>query len=128
MLPDHVNIILLSATVPNAKEFADWVGWVFAFLIVRIWSNDLFRRTKKKDIYVIYTAKRPVPLEHYLYANREIYKIVDASGEFIGKGYVPDRPESLLLKIVIAIRTPGKPWSPSNRRSAKPQAFRPSNG
>lgn len=29
MLPDHVNIILLSATVPNAKEFADWVGWVF---------------------------------------------------------------------------------------------------
>lgn len=28
MLPDHVNIILLSATVPNAKEFADWVGYL----------------------------------------------------------------------------------------------------
>ncbi|KAI0304630.1 antiviral helicase [Russula brevipes] len=70
MLPDHVNIILLSATVPNAKEFADWVG-----------------RTKKKDIYVIYTAKRPVPLEHYLYASREMYKIVDAGGQFIGQGY-----------------------------------------
>jgi antiviral helicase SKI2 len=27
MLPDHVNIILLSATVPNTKEFAEWVGW-----------------------------------------------------------------------------------------------------
>ncbi|KAG6842412.1 hypothetical protein C0991_007542 [Blastosporella zonata] len=27
MLPDHVNIILLSATVPNTKEFADWVGY-----------------------------------------------------------------------------------------------------
>ena len=26
MLPDHVSIILLSATVPNAREFADWVG------------------------------------------------------------------------------------------------------
>lgn len=26
MLPEHVNIILLSATVPNAREFADWVG------------------------------------------------------------------------------------------------------
>jgi antiviral helicase SKI2 len=26
MLPEHVNIILLSATIPNTKEFADWVG------------------------------------------------------------------------------------------------------
>lgn len=26
MLPEHVTIILLSATVPNTKEFADWVG------------------------------------------------------------------------------------------------------
>lgn len=26
MLPAHVNIILLSATVPNTKEFAGWVG------------------------------------------------------------------------------------------------------
>ncbi|KAI0035130.1 antiviral helicase [Vararia minispora EC-137] len=70
MLPDHVNIILLSATVPNAREFADWVG-----------------RTKKKDIYVIYTAKRPVPLEHYLYAGREMYKIVDSERRFLAQGY-----------------------------------------
>ncbi|CEG64789.1 Putative Dead deah box rna helicase [Rhizopus microsporus] len=62
MLPAHVNIILLSATVPNTREFAGWVG-----------------RTKKKDIYVISTLKRPVPLEHYLYANRDIYKIVAAN-------------------------------------------------
>ncbi|KAF8910025.1 ATP-dependent RNA helicase [Gymnopilus junonius] len=70
MLPDHVNIILLSATVPNTKEFADWVG-----------------RTKKKDIYVISTPQRPVPLEHYLYAGREIYKIVDAQRNFVSQGY-----------------------------------------
>ncbi|KAG8834790.1 hypothetical protein FRC17_007107 [Serendipita sp. 399] len=70
MLPDHVNIILLSATVPNAKEFADWVG-----------------RTKRKDIYVISTPKRPVPLEHYLYAGKETHKIVNASGTFLGDGY-----------------------------------------
>ncbi|CAK5264477.1 unnamed protein product [Mycena citricolor] len=70
MLPDHVNIILLSATVPNTKEFADWVG-----------------RTKKKDIYVISTAQRPVPLEHYLYAGREMYKIVDSRRNFLALGY-----------------------------------------
>ncbi|KAG6873825.1 hypothetical protein C0995_010437 [Termitomyces sp. Mi166 len=80
MLPDHVNIILLSATVPNTKEFADWVG-----------------RTKKKDIYVISTAQRPVPLEHYLYAGRELYKIVDAKRNFLGQGY-KDASEALRRK------------------------------
>lgn len=63
MLPDHVGIILLSATVPNAVEFADWVG-----------------RTKKKEIFVISTLKRPVPLEHFLFAGKDIHKIVDSNG------------------------------------------------
>lgn len=26
MLPDHVGLIMLSATVSNAREFAEWVG------------------------------------------------------------------------------------------------------
>ncbi|KAJ3253011.1 hypothetical protein HK103_001021 [Boothiomyces macroporosus] len=70
MLPAHVNLILLSATVPNTKEFADWVG-----------------RTKQKNIYVISTLKRPVPLEHHLFIDKEIYKIVDSNKNFIAKGY-----------------------------------------
>lgn len=70
MLPDHVNLILLSATVPNTKEFASWVG-----------------RTKKKDIYVISTPKRPVPLEFYLWANKNLFKVVDANGKFLNQGY-----------------------------------------
>ena len=45
------------------------------------------RRTKKKDIYVISTAKRPIPLEHYLYAGKELWKIVDASRTFSNQGY-----------------------------------------
>lgn len=70
MLPDHVSLILLSATVPNTHEFASWVG-----------------RTKKKDIYVISTPKRPVPLEHYLWANKNIHKIVDSDRKFLEKGW-----------------------------------------
>ncbi|KIR81186.1 antiviral helicase SKI2 [Cryptococcus gattii EJB2] len=70
MLPEHVNIILLSATVPNTKEFADWVG-----------------RTKKKDIYVISTPMRPVPLEHFLWAGRETHKIVSSQSKFLMEGY-----------------------------------------
>jgi antiviral helicase SKI2 len=70
MLPEHVTLILLSATVPNTKEFASWVG-----------------RTKKKDIYVISTLKRPIPLEHYLWADKAMYKIVNADKQFIEKGW-----------------------------------------
>ncbi|KAI1080116.1 antiviral helicase [Whalleya microplaca] len=66
MLPEHVTLILLSATVPNTYEFASWVG-----------------RTKQKDIYVISTPKRPVPLEHYLWANKDIYQIVDHQKRFL---------------------------------------------
>ncbi|KAI8491590.1 Helicase SKI2W [Branchiostoma belcheri] len=76
MLPEHVNIILLSATVPNTMEFADWIG-----------------RTKKKKIYVISTLKRPVPLEHFLYTgnskqtSKERFLIVDSARNFLTKGY-----------------------------------------
>ncbi|GAB7350630.1 hypothetical protein MBLNU459_g1193t1 [Dothideomycetes sp. NU459] len=70
MLPEHVTLILLSATVPNTYEFASWVG-----------------RTKKKNIYVISTPKRPVPLEHYLWAGKEMHKIVNSDKQFVEKGW-----------------------------------------
>ncbi|XP_078063983.1 superkiller complex protein 2, partial [Mustelus asterias] len=76
MLPDHVNLILLSATVPNTLEFADWIG-----------------RIKQKKLYVISTMKRPVPLEHHLYTGNsqktqnELFLLVDAQGNFLTKGF-----------------------------------------
>ncbi|XP_044161836.1 helicase SKI2W [Bufo gargarizans] len=76
MLPEHVNIILLSATVPNTVEFADWIG-----------------RIKKKKLYVISTTKRPVPLEHFLYTGNsqktlnQFFLLLDATGTFQTKGY-----------------------------------------
>ncbi len=70
MLPEHVTLVLLSATVPNTYEFASWVG-----------------RTKKKDIYVISTPKRPVPLEHFLWADKAMHKIVDADKKFLDQGW-----------------------------------------
>ena len=78
MLPEHVNIIMLSATVPNTFEFADWVG-----------------KTKKKKVFVISTYKRPVPLEHYLFtaqamgpaAAKELFKLVDSTGNMLLQGH-----------------------------------------
>ncbi|KAH9503390.1 Helicase SKI2W [Bulinus truncatus] len=77
MLPAHVSVILLSATVPNCMEFADWVG-----------------RIKQKKIYVVSTLKRPVPLEHYLYTGNsiktcnEMFLLIDAKGSFLNSGYI----------------------------------------
>ena len=47
-----------------------------------------FRRTKEKDIFVIKTSKRPVPLEHFLYGDGELYKIVDEKNNWLSQGYV----------------------------------------
>ncbi|KAM0025894.1 putative RNA helicase [Helianthus debilis subsp. tardiflorus] len=68
MLPRHINFVLLSATVPNTIEFADWIG-----------------RTKQKQIRVTGTTKRPVPLEHCLFYSGEVYKICEQE-KFISQG------------------------------------------
>jgi antiviral helicase SKI2 len=76
LLPPHVIIVMLSATVPNTLEFADWVG-----------------RTKKKQVFVISTPKRTVPLEHSLYlgfnqnVNTRMHLVLDSSNNFISEGY-----------------------------------------
>ncbi|MFS7978053.1 putative RNA helicase [Helianthus anomalus] len=68
MLPRHINFVLLSATVPNTIEFADWIG-----------------RTKQKQIRVTGTTKRPVPLEHCLFYSGQVYKICEQE-KFISQG------------------------------------------
>lgn len=65
MLPDYVQILLLSATVPNYLEFADWVGF-----------------TKKKEIVAIATKHRPVPLLHYICAFDSMYLVMDENNKF----------------------------------------------
>ncbi|PRP78199.1 hypothetical protein PROFUN_13996 [Planoprotostelium fungivorum] len=100
MLPAHVNIILLSATVPNTYEFADWVG-----------------RTKKKKIWVISTMKRPVPLEHYLYTSGEVYKIVDNKLNFLSGGYraittaLKDKGKNKMLPAAAKSKAQQNEWS-----------------
>ena len=61
MLPPHVNIVMLSATVPNKVEFADWVGGI-----------------RQKAMHICGTNKRPVPLQHNLYFNKMLYPVCTA--------------------------------------------------
>ena len=49
MLPDSCQYALLSATIPNAHEFARWIA-----------------TTHSKKCHVVSTDFRPVPLQHYI--------------------------------------------------------------
>ncbi|THD18830.1 Helicase SKI2W [Fasciola hepatica] len=77
MLPKHVVLVMLSATVPNTLEFADWLG-----------------RIRGSEIHVVATDKRPVPLEHYLFTgldgqatSKQLHLVVDRHGQFHVPGY-----------------------------------------
>ena len=50
LLPDNVRYVFLSATIPNARQFASWICHLH-----------------KQPCHVVYTDYRPVPLEHYIF-------------------------------------------------------------
>lgn len=70
MLPPYVKFVLLSATVPNTFEFANWIG-----------------RTKEKNIYVISTSKRPTPLEINIWAKDQIIPVIDEHRQFLDNNF-----------------------------------------
>ena len=63
MLPPHVKLVMLSATVPNYLEFSDWVG-----------------RARNQKVYVQMTLHRPVPLVHQVYCNGELWDLIEPDG------------------------------------------------
>ncbi|KAI0987402.1 hypothetical protein GJ496_000156, partial [Pomphorhynchus laevis] len=71
LIPPHVKFVMLSATVPNAVEFADWVGY-----------------TKRRQVRVISTVQRPVVLQHYIYLpSGDMFLLRSGEGQFLHKGY-----------------------------------------
>ncbi|KAF2086112.1 putative ATP dependent RNA helicase [Saccharata proteae CBS 121410] len=67
LLPDKVRYVFLSATIPNAMQFAEWVT-----------------KTHNQPCHVVYTDFRPTPLQHYFFpAGADgIHLIVDEKGVF----------------------------------------------
>ena len=62
MLPPKIGMVMLSATISNAYEFADWIA-----------------KNKKKNVSLVGTNYRPVPLNHYIFYDDEIHPIMDNS-------------------------------------------------
>ena len=54
VLPSSISIIMLSATIPNYCEFANWVG-----------------KIKNTCVYVEVTKNRVVPLKYFMYVNSD---------------------------------------------------------
>ena len=67
LLPDKVRYVFLSATIPNAMQFAEWIT-----------------KTHLQPVHVVYTDFRPTPLQHYFFpAGADgIHLIVDEKGNF----------------------------------------------
>ena len=67
LLPDTVRMVFLSATIPNAREFAAWIA-----------------ATHAQPCHVVYTDMRPVPLQHYLFpaGGAGLHLVVDDKGRF----------------------------------------------
>ncbi|AQL02682.1 DExH-box ATP-dependent RNA helicase DExH9 [Zea mays] len=67
MAPKNSRFVFLSATVPNAKEFADWVA-----------------KVHKQPCHIVYTDYRPTPLQHYVFPSGGdgLYLVVDEKGKF----------------------------------------------
>jgi len=57
-LPKHILLVMLSATIDKAEEFAQWVV-----------------KCRERDCMLIGTTYRPVPLNHYIFTDKEIVLI-----------------------------------------------------
>ena len=67
LLPHKVRFVFLSATIPNAKQFVDWIA-----------------KIHRQKCHVVYTNYRPVPLQHYIFpvGGDGLHLVVDEKGKF----------------------------------------------
>jgi ATP-dependent RNA helicase DOB1 len=67
LLPHRVRFVFLSATIPNASQFADWIAHIH-----------------HQPCHVVYTNYRPTPLQHYIFpaGGDGLHLVVDEKGKF----------------------------------------------
>lgn len=91
LLPDTVRLVFLSATIPNAREFAEWIC-----------------RIKHQPCHVVYTDYRPTPLEHFIFPSGgdSVYLVLDQKGQFREDNFT--KASSLLQASVDSVATETK--------------------
>merc|ERR1719197_960923 len=110
LAPDSVRFVFLSATIPNAREFADWIA-----------------RIKHQPCHVVYTDHRPVPLQTYIFPSggEGVYMVVDEKGVFREENF--HRAIASLEAAAEAHNIETKKAQAKRRKNAKAQAKRRKN-
>eukprot|EP00967_Tisochrysis_lutea_P158251 scaffold322974_cov36-Tisochrysis_lutea.AAC.2 len=72
LLPHSVRYVFLSATIPNALQFAEWIAHLHS-----------------QPCHVVYTDYRPTPLHHYMFGagSTGFHLVVDERGQFKPSGF-----------------------------------------
>ena len=70
-------MVMLSATINKPEDFAQWIG-------------DL----KQKNISLIPTKHRVVPLKHYFWKDKELIEIVDEKNNFMNYNEISNKYRS----------------------------------
>ncbi|TGZ64861.1 hypothetical protein CRM22_006153 [Opisthorchis felineus] len=72
LLPHSVGLVFLSATIPNARQFAEWIVYLH-----------------HRPCHVVYTDYRPVPLQHYVFpcGGDGIHLVVNQKREFLESNF-----------------------------------------
>lgn len=88
LLPHKCRFVFLSATIPNAAEFALWVAKLHA-----------------QPCSVVYTDYRPTPLQHYVFPaqGEGLYLVLDEKGQFKEQNF------QRALAVLNADTAPGAP-------------------
>lgn len=101
LLPDKVRYVFLSATIPNAMEFAEWICKIHV-----------------QPCHIVYTNFRPTPLQHYLFPSHGdgIYLVVDEKSTF--------REENFQKAMASISNQIGDDPNSTNSRGKKGQTFK----
>lgn len=89
LMPSRITLIMLSATIDKAAQFASWIGEI-----------------KQKVTRLIPTTHRVVPLEHFFYtpfddSQHELTKIVSSKGEFTNYNEIRQNYKKLQISKMI---------------------------
>jgi superfamily II RNA helicase len=69
-LPKHINLIMLSATIEGVDKLVSWIETI-----------------KERPIKLVSTSVRPIPLNHYLFWDSDLHKILDNETDWDGPKY-----------------------------------------